>query len=66
MIHGHNFKRLCPCIPQFCYMGFEGVYVTWTCYPDVSVPICNCSCFPTGCLGVTLVLIAPVPDHFFP
>ena len=25
-----------PCIPQFCYIkvGFKGVYITWTCFPD--------------------------------
>ena len=24
-------------IPQFCYInvGYEGVYISWTCFPDV-------------------------------
>ena len=28
-----------PCIPQFCYIkvGFEGVHISRTCFPDVSV-----------------------------
>ena len=29
-------KIVCPCIPQFFYIkvGYEGVYFSWTCFPD--------------------------------
>ena len=32
-------KLLYPCIPQFCYieMGFNGVYMSWTCFPGVGI-----------------------------
>ena len=28
--------KVYPCKPQFCYIkvGFKGVYISWTCYPD--------------------------------
>ena len=30
-------KMVYPCIPQFCYIkvGYKGVYITKTCFPDV-------------------------------
>ena len=33
-----------PCIPQFCYIkvGFKGVYITRTCFPDALVPCYQC------------------------
>ena len=32
-------NRYTPCKPHFFYikMGFKGVYITWTCYPDVEI-----------------------------
>ena len=29
-------KYVYPCIPQFCCIkvGYKGVYITWTCFPD--------------------------------
>ena len=32
-------NRYTPCIPQFCYIkvGFEGVFISRTCFPDVNM-----------------------------
>ena len=39
-------KQVYHCIPQFCYIkvGFKGVYITQTCFPDVLVYL-KCNCF---------------------
>ena len=30
-------KKVCFCIPQFYFIkvGFKGVHISWTCFPDV-------------------------------
>ena len=38
----HNLcfeAKIRTCIPQFCYIkvGFKGVYISWTWFPDVSI-----------------------------
>ena len=38
-------KKVYPCIPQFCYIkvGFEGVYISRTCFPDDVAQIARAS-----------------------
>ena len=48
-------KYVYPCIPQFCYIkvGFEGVYITRTCFRNVGI-FCAVWCYtfiPVFCLG---------------
>ena len=38
-------NRYIPCKPQFYYtkVGFKGVYISWTCYPDWAYNVRSCS-----------------------
>ena len=52
-----------PCKPQFCYIkvGFKGVNITWTCFPDVSVtPVGDAATFQTLIRYLRYIFIIPL------
>ena len=47
-----------PCVPQFCYIkvGYKGVYITRTCFPDDCLFVLNGNSAVTYILGTDMFL----------
>ena len=52
-----------PCIPQFCYIkvGFKGVYISRTCFPDDIVQFRELNPYPFFFFIFLLILLCTLP-----